>query len=157
MKQSFEEKSEDMNYIEFKTIIDSIKKDKPVLFQLSKDKTVLDETVDKSEEYYGIKFPDSYRVFLKELGGGYLGFLLIFSLDKDGMFYLQDHISVDFVDEAGMLPVIDLETGDYIGYKIEDGICKEKMVIWLHEEREIRDLKKGFYEIVLERGFKISN
>ena len=71
-----------MNYIEFKTIIDSIKKEKPVLFQLSKDKTVLDETVDKSEEYYGVKFPDSYRVFLKELGGGYLGFLLIFSLDN---------------------------------------------------------------------------
>ena len=145
-----------MNYSEFKTVMDSIKKEKPILFQLGHDAIVLDETIDKSEEYYGIKFSDSYRTFLKEIGGGYLGFLLVYSLDKYGMSYLQDHISVDIVKKLGMLPVIDLETGDYIGFKIVNDICIEKMVIWLHEEKEIKDLSTDFYEIIIERGFNLN-
>jgi len=142
-----------MNYFEFKNILDSIKEEKPILFQLDQDAIVLDETINKSEQYYGVKFPDSYRIFLKELGGGYIGFIVVYSLDENGMFNLQDQITVDFVNSHGMLPVIDLETGDYIGFDIEDGICKEKMVIWLHEENEIRDLDDDFFEILLKKGY----
>ena len=34
-----------------------------------------------------------------------------------------------------MLPVIDLETGDYIGFDIEKNTCTENLVIWKHEEK----------------------
>ena len=59
------------------------------------------------------------------------------------------------VDKTGILSVIDLETGDYIGYMIEDDVCKEEMAIWLHEENEIKKLDKGFFEIILEKGLKL--
>ena len=43
-------------------------------------KSVPDEIVNQCEKYYGVRFPDSYRDFVKEIGGGYIGFLLIYSL-----------------------------------------------------------------------------
>ena len=144
-----------MNYIEFKDVLDSIKRERPILFQLEHDKSVPDEIVNQCEKYYGVRFPDSYRDFVKEIGGGYIGFLLIYSLDEYGRFYLLDHVSNDMVDKTGILSVIDLETGDYIGYMIEDDVCKEEMVIWLHEENEIKKLDKGFFEIILEKGLKL--
>ena len=48
------------------------------------------------------------------------------------MFYLQDYVSLSMIEEFGMLPVIDLETGDYIGFDIEkNGIFK-----WLVEGQD---------------------
>ena len=85
-------------------------------------------------------------------GGGYFGYIVVYSLEKGGMFYLQDYVSLSSIEEFGMLPVTDLETGDYIGFDIENNMCTENLVIWLHEEMKKEKLNIDFYELLISMG-----
>ena len=143
-----------MNYIDFIKEIELIKKMKPLLFQLEHDDVANEVDIKESEKYYEISFSESYKRFLMNFGGGYFGYIVVYSLEKGGMFYLQDYVSLSMIEEFGMLPVIDLETGDYIGFDIEKNMCTENLVIWKHEEKNKIDLDVDFYELLINMGLK---
>ena len=143
-----------MNYIDFIKEIELIKKMKPLLFQLEHDDVANEVDIKESEKYYEISFSESYKRFLMNFGGGYFGYIVVYSLEKGGMFYLQDFVSLSMIEEFGMLPVIDLETGDYIGFDIEKNMCTENLVIWKHEEKNKIDLDVDFYELLINMGLK---
>lgn len=143
-----------MNYIDFIKEIELIKKMKPLLFQLEHDDVANEVDIKESEKYYGISFPESYKKFLMNFGGGYFGYIVVYSLEKGGMFYLQDYVSLSMIEEFGILPVIDLETGDYIGFDIEKNMCTENLVIWKHEEKNKIDLDVDYYELLINMGLK---
>ena len=132
-----------MKYIDFIKEIELIKKMKPLLFQLEHDDVANEVDIKESEKYYGISFSESYKRFLMNFGGGYFGYIVVYSLKKGGM-----------IEEFGMLPVIDLETGDYIGFDIEKNMCTENLVIWKHEEKNKIDLDVDFYELLINMGLK---
>lgn len=141
-----------MNYNDFINELELMKKKKPILFQCEHDNVVSEVVINESEEYYGISFAESYKKVLMEVGGGYFGYIIMYSLDNSGMFYLQNYVSIAMIEEFRMLPVIDLETGDYIGFDIDNNMCTEKLVIWLHEEKKKEKLNVGFYELLISMG-----
>lgn len=143
-----------MKYNDFIKEIELIKKMKPLLFQLEHDDVANEVDIKESEKYYGISFSESYKRFLMNFGGGYFGYIVVYSLEKGGMFYLQDYVSLSMIEEFGILPVIDLETGDYIGFDIEKNMCTENLVIWKHEEKNKIDLDVDFYELLINMGLK---
>lgn len=143
-----------MNYTDFIKEIELTLKKKPLLFQLEHDDVANEENIKESEKHYGISFPESYKKILMNYGGGYFGYIVLYSLDKSGMFCLQDYVSLSMIEEFGMLPVVDLETGDYIGFDITNNKCTENLVIWKHEEKNKIDLDVDFYEILINLGLK---
>ena len=143
-----------MNYNDFIKEYEIIKKKRPILFQLEHDNPVDSKTINEHEIYFGIKFADSYRKFLSEFGGGYWGFIKVFSVDNTGDFNIKKYITKDFVNEHSFLPIVDLETGDYIGYNISDDKCTEDLLLWLHEEQEKIKIRFDFYELLIFKGLK---
>ena len=47
-----------------------------------------------------------------------------------------------------MLPIIGLQTGDYIGFEIVDNECVEDIAIWDHDDRNKTKLKGNLYDIM---------
>lgn len=143
-----------MNYIDFLREYEMIKKSRPILFQLEHDNPVNSKIINEHEMFYGIKFAESYKKFLTEYGGGYWGFIKIFSVDCTGKCYIKNYVSKEFINKYSFLPIVDLETGDFIGYNISDNKCTEELIFWLHEEKEKINIKSNFYELLILKGLK---
>lgn len=143
-----------MNYADLKKEVEQTKKNNSLLFQLEHDNVVSEFDISESEKYYGILLPDSYKSVLMNFGGGYFGYIVMYSLDENGGFYLKDYVSISMIKEFGMFPIIDLETGDYIGFEIKNNKCTENLFIWKHEERNKVKLKVDFYELLINMGLK---
>ena len=77
-----------MTYNQFIEIVEQIKKTKPILFELEKDKVVSEVDIFRFENDNSIVLPDEYKKFVIEFGGGYFGYSNIYSLDKDSSFVI---------------------------------------------------------------------
>lgn len=142
-----------MDKIKFDIKIKEIAKKDPVLFELESDKSAEEESISYIENYYEAKLPDDYKEFLKQYGGGYFGYIVVFSCDKNGMFYIKDNISKSWIEKKSFFPVIDFETGDYLGFKVKDKVCQNEMVLYSHEENEFTRLDIDFWTSLLKYGF----
>jgi len=143
-----------MTFVEFNTEVEKYKTENAILFQLDSDCIVGEDDINSCEKHYGIELPESYKQLLKKYGGGYFGYAVFYSLDKEGSFCLYDYISDDEIKEYNMLPVIDLETGDYIGFNIENNKCTEDMYLWMHEEKKRKRIMEDFFEVLIDVGIK---
>lgn len=143
-----------MDLTEFKKKVFEEKIKNPILFELEADCISTSEQINEMELYYKIKFPSSYRDFLAEYGGGYFAFILVYSIDRNSPFYLPSNVNIEFVLKEKFLPIIDLETGDLAGFRINDGVCEDSVVIYNHENKIIKDLNIGLFEFILMYGVK---
>ena len=125
---------------------------KPGLFSLHSDNMASTAMIKDVEEYYNIILPDSYKEYLKQYGGGYFGFIIVYSCDCNGMFYIKNKVAKESALENAFLPIIDLETGDLIGFKILGGKCQNTVALYLHEENKLQDLGMDFYDVLLRYG-----
>lgn len=115
----------------FENMVREMMERKPKLFALESDNKASIEMIEIVEEYYEIKLQDSYKNFVNQYGGGYFGFIVVYSCDYNGMFYIKDNVLKEWVLERSFLPVIDFETGDFLGFKIENGVCQNIVVLYL--------------------------
>ncbi len=115
----------------FENMVREMMERKPKLFALELDNKASIEMIEIVEEYYEIKLQDSYKNFVNQYGGGYFGFIVVYSCDYNGMFYIKDNVLKEWVLERSFLPVIDFETGDFLGFKIENGVCQNIVVLYL--------------------------
>lgn len=143
-----------MNKHDFENALREIMERKPRLFALESDKKASVEMLETVEEYYEIKLPDSYKNFVSQYGGGYFGFIVVYSCDCNGTFYIKDKVLKEWVSEKAFLPVFDFETGDFLGFEIENGICRNKVALYLHEENELQKLEIDFYDALLKYGLR---
>ena len=144
-----------MDSIIFQNRINVIMIEKPKLFAFESDDKANREMIELVENYYNVLLPDIYKNFVKQYGGGYFGFIIVYSCDCNGMFYIKDKILKEWVLKKKFLPVVDFETGDFLGFEITDGICQDKIVLYSHEEDEVRELEIDFYDALLKYGFNI--
>ena len=107
-----------MEIDEFDSKVSTITARHPQLLALERDRKATEEMMDRVEAYYQMRLPEAYRAFVQRYGGGYFGAVLVFSCDAAGAFYLPDHAGKEWVTRQAILPVIDLETGDYLGFPI---------------------------------------
>lgn len=147
-------KDNNMDFEEFCHLIKEYKQRYPKLFELEADKTVDDHCISVVEKEYGLSFPDSYKNILKHIGGGYFGYIVIFSLDRNGLHDLTKHVSSQMIRERSILPVVNLETGDYIGYEIKDNVCTENLLLWNHDGDIKNYIEKNIYEVIITCGLK---
>lgn len=145
-----------MDKIIFDNKVRDIAEKRPRLFALHSDNMASTAMIKDVEEYYNLKFPDSYKEYLKQYGGGYFGYIIVYSCDYNGMFYIKNNVAKELVLERAFLPIIDLETGDFIGFKIVGGKCQNTVAMFLHEENELQDLRIDFYDALLEYGLSCS-
>lgn len=144
-----------MDIIEFAQKVDELAKKDPKLLALERDQRATSKMVFDVENYYDLKFPQDYIDFLKRYGGGYFGFTVVFSFDANGDFYIKNNISKQWTAEKNFLPFLDLETGDFIGFLIQNRICTEKIAVYSHEEGELSELNLDFYNVLLKYGLNL--
>jgi len=127
----------------------------PHLFALETDSKANNEMIKGIESYYDVKLPEAYEDFVSQYGGGYFGFIVVYSCDDNGMFYIKDRVSKKEVIENAFLPVVDFETGDFLGFEIKGGVCQSTVKMYSHEDNKLVDTGLDFYQILLKYGLNI--
>lgn len=145
-----------MDKIHFQNIVQKMVECQPLLFALDSDAKADEKAINDIEKYYNIILPKAYKEFLTHYGGGYFGYIVIYSCDCDGMFYIKNEVHKEWMIEKGFLPVIDFETGDYLGFEIEEGKCKDIVTMYCHEENELNETYMDFYEAIIHFGLHFS-
>lgn len=143
-----------MNVEEFEELIQKFKVVCPHIFELESDSTPTMEDIGLIENNYGIVFPKSYRDFLLRYGGGYFGYTVVYSLDDQSPFYVLKNVAAEFVRVNGFFPVIDFETGDLAGFKMDHGVCEDSVMLYDHETMKVSDLKMNFYDVLGKYGLQ---
>lgn len=145
-----------MNKKEFEEMTQKVKNKNPRIFGLDSDCKPTAEDIDLLEKYYNIVFPRSYKEFLLQYGGGYFAYTVVYSLDNQSPFYVKKNVSAEFINDNNFFPIIDFETGDLAGFKVDNGICEDTIVLYSHEEKIISDTKLNFYDALGKYGLKLS-
>lgn len=145
-----------MEIDEFNSKVSASAAKHPRLLALERDRAATEDMISRVEDYYQMPLPKPYKQFVQCYGGGYFGFVLVFSCDAEGGFYLPNHADKDWVAKHAFLPVIDLETGDFGGFPIQEGIAQNTVAWYDHEEEAWREADVDFFEILLQLGLKVS-
>ena len=124
-----------MDFARFTEIVGNVKTKHPHFFELEHDKIPTMEDVLAFQEQYQIILPEKYIQFLLNFGGGYFGFAIIYSLDKDSYFSIYNHNPAQVKD---LLFIADNECGDYYAFQIENGKCSEEIVFYDHDNNAVK-------------------
>lgn len=143
-----------MNIEEFFEILNQLKEEKPILFGLDSDAAVNDDLIATYEEYYGITFSESYKAVLRTIGGGYMGYTVMYSLDESGSFNIKNYVAPEMVSSMEMLPIIDLENGDLLGFNVSDSVCSDDVYCFNHDDGSKRKVYNDLFDALIEIGFK---
>jgi hypothetical protein len=102
------------------------------LFELATpDQPVSMDQIENVEREVGVKFPESYKHFLHEFGGGAYGLLTVYSADPNGDWYLPSKLSEMYTQPPEMLlPIIDDFSGGYYALRVIDGVALEPIYYW---------------------------
>ncbi len=106
------------------------------------------------EKKIGLSIPSSYRAFLTKIGGGYVGFVNVFSMIEGSEWNLSDRN-----EGLGLLPkflaISDDETGGYYGFKMY-GSSYEEGIYYLDPDENNFPIKvyPDFYTYILDAGLK---
>ena len=141
-----------MNRQEFVELMLEVKRSRPKIFELEADNIPTVADIESVEKYFGVVFPKKYKEFVLQYGGGYFAFTVVYSFDKQSLFYIKDNVTKEFISNNKFFPVIDFETGDLAGFRINENICDDSMSIYNHENNRISDLNADFYEIMAKHG-----
>ncbi len=134
-----------MLFKEFCEAVENARRSHPIWFALSSDGIPSDEIIAKMEERLQIPLPETYKAFLKQYGGGYFGFALVYSCDSNSRHCLTKNVTAEWIREHAFLPVVDLETGDLGGFPVENGFCAGTVGIYDHEQNTVLRQPTDFF------------
>lgn len=141
-----------MTHNEFIGIVEQVKKSKPILFELEKDRIISENDIVCFEAANGVVFPNEYKQFILEFGGGYFGFVNIYSLDVDSSFYL---LANQNTVPNGYLAISDNGCGDYYVLKNNAGIIDRRVFFFEHESWQIVETNyEDIYEYLVVEGLR---
>lgn len=141
-----------MKFDTFKSIVDRVQKEKPLLFELEHDHIPSQKDIFKFEQLYHIQLPEKYIQFLFTYGGGYFGYANIYSFDKNSNFYLLNNNPFPL---QKCLFIADNACGDYYAFCIENGKCSEAVVFYNHDDKKIYDTEfSDILEYLVKVGLK---
>ncbi len=136
-----------MNKTKFDEFIRKKKNENSKIFGLKSDCKPTYEDISELEQYYNIVLPSSYKEFLLQYGGGYFAYIVVYSLDNQSCFYIKNNVTIKFVNDNNFFPVIDFETGDLAGFKIDNGrVCEDIIALYNHDEKVFCSTELNFYE-----------
>ena len=141
-----------MEFTAFNAIVDRLRNNNKAMFGLSGDSIATEKELVKVENHYKIKLSKDYRNFLQTYGGGYFGYTIVYSCDSSSRFYLINNVGVDWINMYHFLPIIDLETGDLAGYRINDQKCEDYISVFCHDNNSIIDYNLDLFDYILKQG-----
>lgn len=124
-----------MNFNSFKKLVEEAKKDHPVWFGIESDKYYDAVIVSEAEVKLGSLLPDDYKNFIKEYGGGYFGFSNVYSLEQGSDWNLVD-LNYQYNNFRDCYVLFSENgSGDFYGFKSNDGICESNVCFYDHESQ----------------------
>lgn len=144
-----------MNMQQFNEKVDLVRTKKPILFGLEADNIPSSDVIDSFEKEYGLVLPTSYKEFLNVYGGGYFAYVSVFSLDANSEFFLKKNVTIEEIKRSSYIPILDLETGDTLGFLFDDGECSETVMLFNHEDNSLVNTGLDFFETLCKYGLKL--
>ncbi|AHF07945.1 SMI1/KNR4 family protein [Desulfitobacterium metallireducens] len=128
-----------MDFTMFSKVVNETRICHPVWFGLESDLKSSDEDITFIETNLMLRLPKEYKEFIKEYGGGYFAFTVIFSGIKESeWFIVSKNKEAGVVTSYNFLAVSNNGAGDYYGFKVVDGICESSISVWDHEEKGVK-------------------
>ena len=139
-----------MEFETFQEAVREAKKETPLLFELDHDNIPTIQDVTAFQEQYQIILPEKYIQFLLDFGGGYFGYAIIYSLDKNSDFFILNHNPARV---ENLLFMADNECGDYYAFRMESGKCSEEIVFFDHDSNTVQGAEfSDVFEYLIKMG-----
>jgi hypothetical protein len=116
-----------MNIDEFRVIDEKGRKADPFLYESSyTDARATEESLADLERVIGVRLPTTYRTFLQEFGGGYVGSAVVFSADPSSDWFLPAKLleTREYLP-SHTIPFSDDFCGGFYVFEFKDGQCNE--------------------------------
>lgn len=141
-----------MTFDIFEKIVNDVMNKKPILFELDMDTIASDDAIKQVENRLHFTLPQNYKRFVKKYGGGYFGYTIVLSCDLQSKFYIGKYYDIynESFKDACFLPLMDFETGDMLGMKINGSDPEEHMYMFLHDTNEFVRMDFDFLEAVIK-------
>ena len=91
-----------------------------------------------------VRFPDEFRVFLSEYGGGYFAFTNVFSVDPNSEWNIEvrnAQLSPEL--RRSFLAISDPGTGDYYGFRLNGGTAMPAVSMFDHDSQTLKETGYG--------------
>jgi len=122
-----------MQWEEFAWRWEIAKTERPVLFELDRDRPVDRDAIASAEARLGVTLPAEYVRVLEVLGGGYIGFVVVYSLDPASQANLVHLNQRDDVPGRRFLAFSDNGCGDLYAFEVVNGRCAPEVMFLDHE------------------------
>lgn len=125
-------------------------------FALIEGRTATSDEIADVERRIGTIFPDKYKVFMTRYGGGQFGFVDLIPIVADPEEHEDDLCTVNDREfrERDFVAVAPVGTGDYWGFPVTDGRCRDEVWFRFHDAGEPELVAGDFLEFVANHGLR---
>lgn len=144
-----------MNFANFISIVDDVRKNKPIWFAGDSEPLALDGDISAMEERLQIRFPSEYKSFVRQYGGGYFGLTNVFAANDSEEWGIANKNS-GLIFDGKFLAVSDDEAGGYYGFVVLNGACSDAVYYFNLGDGQEPQLKfNSFIDYLLEIGLNL--
>jgi SUKH superfamily protein len=117
-----------------------------------------DRDLDHVESELAVRLPEKYREFMKQYGGGQFLFVDLLPAISEGG-WPEDLVMVnsDASWRGAFVTVAPVGTGDWWGFSVADGVCKESVDFVYHEDGVIEEGRQDFLVFLSKQALRIGN
>jgi hypothetical protein len=119
-----------MTFDEFSSLVASSRVQYPKWFGLDSDRLATDSELTHAQLQLGVAFPEAYRWFLKEFGGGFFALGTIYSVLPDSEWNVVD-VNRRWGVSKGFIAIADNHCGDFYGFRYEGSQCAPQ--VWFYD------------------------
>lgn len=103
-----------------------------------------------------MRFPRKYREFMKRYGGGHFLFIdLLPVISKNARLEDVPTVNDDASWRGSFVAVAPVGTGDWWGFSVVDGECKDGVDFIYHEDGQIEEGSCDFLEFLSEQALRV--
>lgn len=141
---------------DFQRLVEQKRQRNPIWFALDADPAADAASIEAAEARMGVRFPDELRVFWREYGGGYFAFTNVFSVDPNSEWNIEvrnEKLSPEL--RRWFIAISDPGTGDYYGFRVNDGTTVPAVSVFDHDSRTLKETKYGdLFEFLANVGLR---
>jgi uncharacterized protein YdcH (DUF465 family) len=116
-----------MTLEEFRAVVEQLRAENPILFELESDPPATDAEIQRAEEQLKSSLPEQYRSFVKEFGAGFFAFGNVLSVKSGSEWDIVNFNQRNELIGGGFVAVSDPHTGNLYGFKCEAGVCRPEV------------------------------
>ncbi len=136
-------------------LVSQVRVEHPGWFRLRGEALASQEQINDCEVALGCALPSSYRRFVAEIGSGDFAFTLIYPPNPASDVWIGAMNQLPWVQRPDFVAFADNGSGDYYGWRIQDGAAVDAVVLLDHSTGDLRgcDLV-DFVDFVRSEGLR---